>query len=341
MVHGAILDRPDRLARGAVEDVGEAGLRDLGNGFDQLAVDHDVEQVRGRGDVVVPDPVADGLEVPDALARLRVDADQALGEQVVARPVGPVVVVRRRARRQVDVPQFVVRAHRRPHVRVAGRPPGLVLPGLDAKLVVPWDRVETPLELTRVDVVGAHVARRRVAPDRVVEDLRADDHAVAHDDRRRAVGDVADRVVAGAEILRQVDHAVLAEGPVRLAGRGVDRDELPTDRRDKEALLLTVRPVLDAAGADRPHRRAAALPGPRVVDPLLLAGRRIEQRHLAEAGRREQASADHQRHGAEQPGVVARQHVQRHFVVRRPPTPSDLEPAEVRAVDLGQRRIAT
>ena len=278
--------------------------------------------------------------MPDALARLRVDADQTLGEEVVARPVGPVVVVRRRARRQVDVAQFVVRAHRRPHVRVAGRPPGLVLPGLDAELVVPWNRVETPLELARVDVVGAHMAGRRVAPDRVVEDLRADYHAVAHHDRRCAMGDVADRVLARTEVECQVDHSVLAEGPVGLAGGGVDRDELSADRGDEQALLLTVRPVLDAASADRPHRRAAALPGLRVVDPLLLAGRRIEQRHLAEARRCEQTAADHQRHGAVEPGVVARQHVQRHFVVRRAPTPGDLEPAEVRAVDLSERRIA-
>ena len=96
----ALLDRPYRLAGDAVEDVGERLLAGLRQGLDLASVDGDVEQV-GRGrEVVVPQPVVHRLEVPDALARLAVDADDALGEQVVARPHPAVPVVRRRARGQ-------------------------------------------------------------------------------------------------------------------------------------------------------------------------------------------------------------------------------------------------
>ncbi len=81
-----LLDRPHRVAGRPVEDVGEGGLRHLGDRLDQATPNDDVDQVRRRGDVVVPDAVVDSLEVPDPLARRGVDADQALGVHVVAVP---------------------------------------------------------------------------------------------------------------------------------------------------------------------------------------------------------------------------------------------------------------
>ena len=87
--HGPLLDGPDRLAGDAVEDVGEGLLARLRDRLDLAAVDRDVEQVAGGGEVVVPEAVVHGLEVPDALPGLGVDRDDALGEEVVARRMPP------------------------------------------------------------------------------------------------------------------------------------------------------------------------------------------------------------------------------------------------------------
>ena len=74
------------------------------------------------------------LEVPLALAGLQIDADEALGEQVVARPMAAVVVGRRRFDRQVDEPQLFVHRDLRPDADVAVDGPGLVLPRVVAEL---------------------------------------------------------------------------------------------------------------------------------------------------------------------------------------------------------------
>ena len=87
-----------------------------------------------RGDVPVPDVVMDQLEVPDALAGARVEADQAIGEEIVAGAVAAVEIAGRRLDRDVDVAEFLVGAQRRPGAGVAGVLPGVVLPGLVAEL---------------------------------------------------------------------------------------------------------------------------------------------------------------------------------------------------------------
>src|SRR5439155_24222612 len=86
--HVAFLDRsffdpPDGMAGHPVEDVEDALLGRLRDRLDRTAAHVDVGEDRGRGDVMVPQGVVYELKMPLPLARLQIDADQALGEQVV------------------------------------------------------------------------------------------------------------------------------------------------------------------------------------------------------------------------------------------------------------------
>ena len=67
-----------------------------------------------RREVVVPDAVMDGLEVPDALAGLRLDADEALGKQIVAGPIDRRSSRGRRRGRQVHVVELGIVTPSRP-----------------------------------------------------------------------------------------------------------------------------------------------------------------------------------------------------------------------------------
>ena len=111
MRYGFFLDGPDWLARLAVEDEAEALFGDLGHGFDFPASDVDIDEVGCRRQIVIPHPVVGGLEVPDALARSGVEADEAFGEEIVAGSVPAIVIVSRGADRQIDIAQFGIGAH--------------------------------------------------------------------------------------------------------------------------------------------------------------------------------------------------------------------------------------
>ena len=95
-----LLDRPHRLAVRAVEHEQEAVLVRLHHRLDSAAVDGDVAEHR-RADVVpFPEVVMNRLEVPHALAGLRIERDERIGEQVVAGP--PYAVRRRRSARSAE-----------------------------------------------------------------------------------------------------------------------------------------------------------------------------------------------------------------------------------------------
>ena len=63
-----------------------------------------------------------------------------------------VVIVGRRAERQVDVAQCVIRAHHRPDVRCPRRLPRTVFPGLVTELSLSGDRMEYPELLAAANV---------------------------------------------------------------------------------------------------------------------------------------------------------------------------------------------
>src|SRR5215813_2430339 len=81
--HHPVLDRPDWSTRQSIEHVDESLLGDLRHGLDAPAIDRDVNEVRGRGDVVIPHVVAEDLRVPDPTAGGGLQADQAVREEVV------------------------------------------------------------------------------------------------------------------------------------------------------------------------------------------------------------------------------------------------------------------
>ena len=222
--HRALLDGPDRLPRGPVEDVAEGLLAHLGQGLDPPALHRDVGQHRRRRQVVVPQAVMHELVVPDSLPRDRLDADQALTEEVRPGPVAAVVVVGGRARRQVHVAQLLVGAHGRPHVGLPEGPPRLVLPGLVAGLALLRHRVEDPQLLAGAGVEAAHIARVGVLFGGLgvpVDDAGADHHHAAADDGRR--GDAVALPVDGPpQALAQVDEARPRRRPGR-AGRSPRR----------------------------------------------------------------------------------------------------------------------
>ena len=328
-------DRPDGFSGGPVEHVGHRDLRDDRHRLDLPAVDRDVDEVRGRGQVVVPDAVMDRLEVPDDLARAGVEADDRLGVDVVAVPVAAVVVVRRRAEGQVDVAELLVGAHHGPDVRVAHLPPGLVLPGLDVGLALARHGVERPLQPAAADVETAHVPGRVVVAVREIEDRAADHDRVGHDGHRRRPVHVSVRPPRQ-ETLHQVDDAFLAELGIRLAGLRVDGHQTSAAGGDQDPLRLAVAPELDAADLDQ-RTSLLDLPVPRVVPPELLAGRRMERRDLAQVGRDVDDAVDHQRHAPVRPGRLVGHVLQQD--IGRLPAPGDLQLLEVVPVDLFEGRV--
>src|SRR6185295_6398406 len=64
----ALLDSEDGLAVGAIQNKQVAALGPGGDGGNGAAVAVNVEQDRRRRDVVIPEVVVDGLEMPYALA---------------------------------------------------------------------------------------------------------------------------------------------------------------------------------------------------------------------------------------------------------------------------------
>ena len=161
--HRPLLDRPHRLAVGAIEHVDERLLRHLRQRLDAAAVHGDVGEHRRGRQVVVPQAVMDDLEVPDALAGPGVEARAMLSaEQVVAGPRAAVVVAGGVLGRQVDVAELLVAADQRPGAAVARVGPRVVQPRLVAELALARHDVEGPQVLAGADVVAADVVGRHL-----------------------------------------------------------------------------------------------------------------------------------------------------------------------------------
>ena len=229
--------------------------------LDPAAVDRDVREHRLAREVVVPDAVVHALEMPEPLARLHVERDQALSEQVRPGTMAAVPVVGRRRQRQVDMAELLVAAHRRPDVDVSGVRPGVLLPRLVAHFAGPRDGAERPQQLARAHVIAPDVAWRRFHPRRAsravdVANHGADDDDVSND-RWRRTPVVA--VVGSAEALPQVHPTRRAEPDVPSSGRGIERHEIRPDDSEN-AGTLAVGPVrkTSSGGGGRPSSRPRA-----------------------------------------------------------------------------------
>ena len=100
--NGTLFDRPQRTAGVALQHEQESMLARLRHDVDIAAVVPDRQQLRRGRQVVVPQVVMHGLEVPDPLAGLRVERDHAVGIEVRAMTVAAVEVVARRPGRDED-----------------------------------------------------------------------------------------------------------------------------------------------------------------------------------------------------------------------------------------------
>ena len=159
--HRPLFDRPHRAAVGPVEHVEKRRLVRLHHRADALSVHGDLAKHRRPDVVPVPQIVMDGLEVPHALARLDVECDQRIREQVVARP--PTAVPRGRGRRQrdVDVTELFIGRHRIPRAEVAGDFPRTVAPRVVAELAGLRHHVKRPQQPAGFGVEAADVFGRR------------------------------------------------------------------------------------------------------------------------------------------------------------------------------------
>ena len=303
------------------------------------------------GEVVVPDAVVHGLEVPHALAGPDVEGDEALGEEVVAEAVAAVVVVGRRAGRQVDVAELVVDAEGGPDVGAAGVAPRVVQPGVDPEVVGLRDGTERPPRIARAGVDSLHPAGRLLARDRLIGDGHRGHDDVVGDDGGRVDADPGMAlVVHGAPAVardagRQVDAAVVAEAARRLAGRGVDGQQVAVGGAVEDARLVAVGPVGQAAdavaaGVDGEPRSPDHV---RVVDPADGAGARVERRGEPEGRDDVDDPVHHQRGGlhVENAEVLVNlaQRVEVECLVGRTPAPGDLQIVEVGRVDLIEARV--
>src|SRR5207247_4806535 len=102
----------------------------------------------------------------------RIQADQTLSKEAVAGTMNTVVIVRRRAERQVDVAQCVIRAHHRPDVRCPRRLPRTVLPSLVTKLSLSGNDMEYPLLLAGANIEASHATGCHLCNQRNIVALR-------------------------------------------------------------------------------------------------------------------------------------------------------------------------
>src|SRR5690606_14149290 len=143
-----------------VERVDERLLRRLNDRRDPAAVDRQVDQDGGNGQIPIPDVVVDHLEVPATLPGPDIDGDQAAAEEVAPGSEAGEVVVGRGVRREIDQAQLGVGGERRPYVDVAAPAPGVVLPGFVPELALARNCAERPEVLA-----GPRIERLYVAGD--------------------------------------------------------------------------------------------------------------------------------------------------------------------------------
>src|SRR5688572_33458131 len=141
--------------------------------------------------------------MPLALAGPVVDGNERLAEQSVPRPRPAVVVVRRELDRQIGHAELLVYRDLRPHARVAGVGPRVVLPRLVADFTGLGNGLEHPQTLSGSYVETAHGSLDVAAAFRIGAGLErgADDDDVAGDNRRGMETDRSSREIhCGIEI---------------------------------------------------------------------------------------------------------------------------------------------
>jgi hypothetical protein len=91
--HLALLNRPERTAGHAIEDVEETGLAGHRDCIDPPSAVPDRHELWRGADVVVPQVVMDRLVIPAKLARFRIDREHAVAEQIGPFAVAAVEII--------------------------------------------------------------------------------------------------------------------------------------------------------------------------------------------------------------------------------------------------------
>ena len=178
--------------------------------------------------------MTDELLVPQALAGLGVEGDEAVGKEILADAVSAPEIKRRRARRAEDDAALFVEGEPGPDVRAADVGVGVRRPSLVADLAGQWDGVEAPDEFPAADVVGADVSG--CSRGRTFAKAHAHDEEIAEEHAGR-VGLQGEPTDVAAEIGLEVDGAFPAEAWDALAGRGVERVEVAVVGVEDPAIL--------------------------------------------------------------------------------------------------------
>src|SRR5580704_240610 len=164
------------------------------------------------------------LIVPLTNASRRVEADNTLGKEIVARPAPSEKIVARRAHGQVQEPAGHIETHRRPHVGVSGELPGVRAPGLVPEILGLRYRVKTPNLLASVRIKGANVARRIVVIDETIPYRTAENYQVLVHHRRRGLR-VVQFLDRPNQALAQIDYAVFTKRCDARSRVGIETDE--------------------------------------------------------------------------------------------------------------------
>ena len=311
------LDRPDRLARNAIEHIEQSELRRLRDDIDRLAAVVHGQQLRSGDEIVVPQIMMQQLVVPEALAGAKVERQQRIAEQVVPFAIAAPQIEGRRAEREIPDATLLVDRELGPRVRAAGGLPRIGRPGVVAELARARNRVERPDEPAGQHIEGADVSGWRVVPfaGRRTKDEQILEH-MARRSRLRAAG----RKGRAPEPLAQIHETVYAEARNRLTCSCVELLQVAARRKDDAAIRsILALPVVEPAIG----RRAFGREG-----PDFLTGRRIEREHRA-------IFADHIHHVIHDKGAEG----EAPCGARRWMEPLKLELIHVGFVDLPERGI--
>ncbi len=185
----------------------------------------------------------DTLKMPDSLARLRVQGNQAIGEEIVAQAIGAVEIKCGGACWNIDNPALRVERHPRPIVGGTAGLPRVLGPSVVAKFTGMRDGVKRPAQFAGANVVRANVAGRRgeslwiAATDN--QQILVNNGWTGQDD-----GLGGGRLTA--KIFAKVDATVFCKRRNGFAGDGVQGVE-EIHHGNEDALVFAIGPVGEAA----------------------------------------------------------------------------------------------
>ena len=199
----------------------------------------DGEQHGRRRQIFVEHIVVDELLVPEALAGVGVERQQAIGEQIRTVAVAAPEIRLGRFGGHVEDAALLIEREAGPVRHGAGRLVPIRRPGMVAVFARVRDRVEDPTQLAVAHVVGAD------GPGAAGES--ADDVQILVD-HARCVDDYAGRALAVGDLDggAEMDRAVLSKGGDQLAGLCVQGIEVGPGAGE-DALVVAARPVDDTA----------------------------------------------------------------------------------------------